>query len=75
MHRARSAATGLAIATVALAAAGLAVGGGTLGGFGGQDRSLSAGDAFQLVSLLATATVGLVVSLRRPANPIGWIFS
>jgi hypothetical protein len=69
--RARSVATGLASATVALTAVGLAVGGGTLGGFNGLDRSASAGDAFQLVSLLATAIVGLVVSLRRPANPIG----
>jgi len=75
VHRARPAAIGLATATLALAAAGLAVGGGTLGGFNGLDRSASAGDAFQLVSLLATATVGLIVCLRRPANPIGWIFS
>jgi len=75
MHRARSAATGLATATVALTAVGVAMGSGTLGGFNGLDRSASAGDAFQLVSLLATATVGLIVALRRPANPIGWIFS
>ena len=75
VHRARPAAIGLATATLALAAAGLAVGGGTLGGFNGLDRSASAGDAFQLISLLATTGVGLIVALRRPTNPIGWIFS
>ena len=75
LHPARSAALGLAAATVALAAAGLAVGGGTLGGFNGLDRSASLGDVFELISLLATAGVGLVVTLRRPSNPIGWIFS
>jgi hypothetical protein len=75
MDRSRAAAIGLAIATVTLAVAGVALGGGTLGGPYGTDRSLAAGDVFQLVSLLATATVGLIIALRRPGNPIGWIFS
>jgi hypothetical protein len=29
---------------------------------------------FSLVFLLGYATVGLVVTLRRPANPIGWLY-
>jgi hypothetical protein len=30
---------------------------------------------FSLVFLLGYATVGLVVTLRRPANPIGWLYA
>ena len=68
-------AIGLAVATASLALAGIALGGGTFGGVDGTDRSAWAADAFQLVSLLATAVVGLTIAVRRPNNPIGWIFS
>jgi hypothetical protein len=74
-HQARFAAIALAGTTVAFAFAGIAVGGGTLGGVYGADRSLSVGDAFQLMALLATAAVGLTIAVRRPGNPIGWLFS
>jgi hypothetical protein len=30
---------------------------------------------FSLVFVLGYATVGLVVTLRRPANPIGWLYA
>jgi hypothetical protein len=30
---------------------------------------------FTLVFLLGYATIGLVVTLRRPANPIGWLYA
>jgi hypothetical protein len=36
---------------------------------------LAEGAAFALVFPLGYATVGLVLSLRRPANPIGWLFA
>jgi hypothetical protein len=72
---ARPAAIGIAVATLVITVAGVALGGGTLGGVYGTDRPPSAGDVFQLMSLLATAVVGLTIALRRPGNPIGWIFS
>jgi hypothetical protein len=75
MDRASAAAVGLGSATLALAVAGLALGGGTLGGASGAERSISAGDVFLLLSLLATTVVGLIIAVRRPGNPIGWIFS
>ena len=71
----RYGAIGLAVATVAFALSGIALGGGTFGGPDGADRSVSAADVFQLLSLLAATIVGLAIALRRPANPIGWIFS
>jgi two-component system, NarL family, sensor kinase len=36
---------------------------------------LAGGAAAALAFPLGYATVGLVVALRRPANPIGWLFS
>jgi hypothetical protein len=36
---------------------------------------LAEGAAFALVFPLGYATVGLVLGLRRPANPIGWLFA
>jgi hypothetical protein len=36
---------------------------------------LAEGAAFALVFPLGYASVGLVLSLRRPANPIGWLFA
>jgi hypothetical protein len=36
---------------------------------------LAEGAAFALVFPLGYATVGLVMGLRRPANPIGWLFA
>jgi hypothetical protein len=36
---------------------------------------LAEGAAFALVFPLGYATVGLVLALRRPANPIGWLFA
>jgi hypothetical protein len=36
---------------------------------------LAEGAAFALAFPLGYATVGLVVSLRRPANPIGWLYA
>jgi hypothetical protein len=36
---------------------------------------LADGAAFALVFPLGYATVGLVMGLRRPANPIGWLFA
>ena len=36
---------------------------------------LAEGAAYALAFALGFATVGLVVSLRRPANPIGWLFA
>jgi hypothetical protein len=75
IDRARPAAIGIAVATLIIAAAGITLGGGTFGGVYGTDRSVQAGDVFQLMSLLATAIVGFTIALRRPSNPIGWIFS
>jgi hypothetical protein len=31
-------------------------------------------ELFALAAIVATASIGLVVAVRRPANPIGWIF-
>jgi hypothetical protein len=36
---------------------------------------LAAGAAYALAFALGFATVGLVLSLRRPANPIGWLYA
>jgi hypothetical protein len=36
---------------------------------------LAEGAAFALAFPLGYATIGLVLSLRRPANPIGWLFA
>ena len=36
---------------------------------------LAEGAAYALAFALGFATIGLVVSLRRPANPIGWLFA
>jgi hypothetical protein len=36
---------------------------------------LSNGAGYALVFPLGYATVGLVLSLRRPANPIGWLYA
>jgi len=36
---------------------------------------LADGAAFALVFPLGYATIGLVLGLRRPANPIGWLFA
>lgn len=74
MTRPRLART-LAITTGAFVLAALILGRGTLGGVDGRERAFSLFDAVELASLLATTAVGLVVATRRPANPIGWIFS
>lgn len=73
--RLRWLAVGMATLTGALALAALALGGGKLGGVDGREPALSLFDVVELTSLLATAAVALVVALRRPASPIGWIFS
>jgi hypothetical protein len=36
---------------------------------------LATGAAYALISPLGYATIGLVLSLRRPANPIGWLYA
>jgi hypothetical protein len=36
---------------------------------------LAEGAAFALVFPLGYATIGLVLSVRRPANPIGWLYA
>jgi hypothetical protein len=36
---------------------------------------LAAGAAYALAFPLGYATIGLVLSLRRPANPIGWLYA
>jgi hypothetical protein len=36
---------------------------------------LADGAAYALAFPLGYATVGLVLSLRRPANPIGWLYA
>jgi hypothetical protein len=46
----------------------------------GRDRPLTLGvlaegAALALAFPLGYATVGLVLSLRRPANPIGWLYA
>ena len=61
------------LATMACCAAGLVV---TLF----VTRPLTAGvlvegAAFALAFPLGYATIGLVLTLRRPANPIGWLFA
>jgi len=73
--RARSGAIGLAVTALTLAAAGVVLGGGSLGGIGTAGEPSVVADAFQLVSLLATLIVGVTVAVRRPGNPIGWIFT
>lgn len=65
----------LATTTGALVLAALILGGGTLGGVDGHEPAFSLFDAVELASVLATTAVGFVVATRRPANPIGWIFS
>ena len=46
-----------------------------LSGATGSDGGDQAPAFVWVVSVVATTAVGLVVALRRPANPIGWIFS
>lgn len=70
----RYGAIALTVGTLLLVAAGFVLGGGTLGGTDGHERGVSANDVLQLISVLATACVGLVIALRRPDSPIGWIF-
>jgi hypothetical protein len=41
----------------------------------GDRRGAGRGAAFAPAFPLAYATVGLVLSLRRPVNPIGWLFA
>jgi len=74
-RRARILAIALAATTIVLGVAGFALGGGTLGGQDGTDRSIGVGDAFQAISLVAMMLVGVILALRRPRNPIGWIYS
>jgi hypothetical protein len=38
-------------------------------------RVLADGAAYALAFPLGYATVGLVLALRRPANPIGWLYA
>lgn len=71
----RMVAIALAGTAIVLGIAGFALGGGTLGGEDGLERSVGVGDVFQAISLIAMTAVGLNLSLRRPRNPIGWIFS
>jgi hypothetical protein len=37
--------------------------------------ALAQGAAFAVAFPLGYATIGLVLSLRRPANPIGWLYA
>jgi hypothetical protein len=66
----RTAAFGLAISAIVLALTGtlLVVGGPT------TDLAALLPSALQLATLLTTAVVGLVLALRQPRNPIGWLF-
>ena len=50
-------------------------GGGPAGGPSLTAGLLAQGAAFALAFPLGYATVGLVLALRRPANPIGWLYA
>ena len=63
----------LALVTFGLTLVGLVLGGGTFGGTSGTERSV-VGDLIQLVTVLAMAIVGGAIAVRRPGNPIGWLF-
>lgn len=73
VHRTRAATIGTA--TAALIVAGVLLGGGTIDGSLGTDRPSRASEVGQLVTVFATMIVGLTIAIRRPSNPIGWIFS
>src|SRR5215218_7607559 len=71
--RTRVVAWGLWLATMSLCAAGLVV---TLVVTQLLTlQVLAEGAAFAVAFPLGYATVGLVLGLRRPANPIGWLFA
>jgi len=65
----------LAVATFVIATIGLVLGGGSFGGTDGTEPALALDNFFNVFSLVALGAVGLVIALRRPANPIGWTFS
>src|SRR5512132_2771450 len=50
-------------------------GGGPAGGPSPHRRAAGPGAAFALAFPLGYATVGLVLALRRPATPIGWLYA
>ena len=64
----------LALATLGVAMVGLVLGGGSFGGTDGTEPAFTLDNLFNALSLGAITAVGLVIAVRRPANPIGWTF-
>ena len=47
----------------------------SLGGAGAGSSSGGIGDAYLALVFLSFSTIGAFLALRRPRNPIGWIFA